>query len=396
MVASKQHKMFTPHLVKKVTFRNRFVLPAMQRGWGNAYAPTDRLCDFYRRAAQGGVSLVITEAIAVNHPSATGHPAFVLMLNKGNAAALGKCIDAVHEEGGRIFLQLWHEGATRKQFEGGLDPSYPTLSPSGLIRAGAPNGDIATIEQLRAIRDAYVENAIMAKELGADGIEIHGAHGYFLDLFLWPETNLRTDAYGGPDIVSRTQYPAEIVRHIRAAVGEDFLICFRFSQWKEVDYHGKNFTSPEELRAMLDVLQEAGTDIFHASARWFDRPEWPDKSSLGIAGWTKTLTGATVIAVGSVGLNVDGMDTLYTDKVIVCEAESAIEKVSTKMDNREFDMIAVGRSLMADPHWVNKVFEDRYSDIIPFRREYHKEAVSTWDDSGIRGSFQAEIPPSFY
>jgi 2,4-dienoyl-CoA reductase-like NADH-dependent reductase (Old Yellow Enzyme family) len=92
-----------------------------------------------------------------------------------------------------------------------------------------PNGRAATADELRSICDAYVKAALLAKALGADGVEIHAAHGYFLDQFLWHETNRRTDEYGGEGLQERVCYPAAIVRAIREAAGEEFLIGLRFS-----------------------------------------------------------------------------------------------------------------------------------------------------------------------
>lgn len=376
---------FCPFTIKNLHLPNRFVLPAMQRGWGQNYAPSDKLCEYYKRCVEGGVGLIISESTVVDHPSGTGQDGFVLILDEERAPAWKRCIDAVHDAGGRMFVQLWHEGATRKQHASGPEPSYPTLSPSGLLREGNPNGRAATIEELRSIRDGYVKTAVLAKRLGADGVEIHAAHGYFLDQFLWHETNRRTDVYGGTSIETRARYPAEIVQAIREKVGEDFPISFRFSQWKEVDYTAKLMSSPGELESMLRLLRQSGVDIFHVSTRRFYQPEWPG-SQLGLAGWTKSLTDAAVIAVGSVGLNLDVMDTVYTDEAISSDIERTLGLLNDRFNNGEFDLIAVGRSIMGDQQWVKKVFDGRHSDIVPFSRDLLKEALGDWDDATIRGA----------
>lgn len=376
-------KLFTPFQIKNVTLPNRFVLPPMQRGWAQDGAPSPRLNDYYRRCARGGIGLVIAESAAINHPSAMGHSEGVLLIRREQLAEWRDCIAGVKEEGGRMLVQLWHEGAIRKQGKGGLDPNYPTVSPSGLIRAGHPNGREATATELDTLRDMYVEAALTAQDAGADGIELHSAHGYFLDQFLWPETNRRADQYGGASAAERIAYHVSIIRAIRAAVGEDFLIGFRFSQWKEVDFNARVIDSPKELADMVARLRDAGTDILHVSTRRFDVPEWPG-SDLGLAGWTKQLSGMPVIAVGSVGLNVDAMQTMYSDLPLVSDPETSVREVEARLENGEFDLIAVGRSLMADQEWVNKVREGRYADIVPFDRDVMKRALEGWDDQNIR------------
>jgi 2,4-dienoyl-CoA reductase-like NADH-dependent reductase (Old Yellow Enzyme family) len=211
-----------------------------------------------------------------------------------------------------------------------------------------------------------VRGALAAREIGAAGVEVHACHGYLLDQFLWAETNRRTDGYGGDDIRARVRFPAEIVAAIREALGEEFPISFRFSQWKEVNYNARIAPTPEELRTMLTILRAAGVDVFHASARYFCVPEWPD-SDLGIAGWTKSMTDAPVIAVGSVGLDTDVMDNFF-GKEAKSTGETGLLELLRRFNNREFDLISVGRSLIGDWEWANKVREGRLSQIRMFTK----------------------------
>lgn len=136
-----------------------------------------------------------------------------------------------------------------------------------------------------------------------DGVELHGAHGYLLDQFLWAGTNRRTDAYGG-DPVARTKFAAEIVAAVRETVSPDFPVIFRYSQWKQEAYDARLAQTPEELDAILTPLAAAGVDAFHASTRRYWLPEF-EGSDLNLAGWTKKLTGRPTITVGSVGLDGD-------------------------------------------------------------------------------------------
>ena len=263
--------LLAPFTIKGLTLPNRFVMPGMQRQWCDNGIPQPRLAQYYRRRVEGGVGLIITESCAVDHPSSTQVPLFT-RITDATLDAWAECFAAVKGAGGRMFMQLWHEGAIRKEGGDGPYAQYPTLSPSGLVRPGKSNGHAATAEDLESIQDAFVRGALAARQIGADGIEVHACHGYLLDQFLWAGTNRRTDGYGGDDIRARVRFPAEIVRAIRAAVGPEFIISFRFSQWKEVDYEARIAPTWQDLQVMLSELRAAGVDIFHASARRFGSP----------------------------------------------------------------------------------------------------------------------------
>jgi 2,4-dienoyl-CoA reductase-like NADH-dependent reductase (Old Yellow Enzyme family) len=104
---------------------------------------------------------------------------------------------------------------------------------------------------------------------------LHACHGYFLDQFLWAETNRRTDRFGGPTAIERAAYVISVIEAVRCALG-DLPISLRLSQWKEVDYGARIVTGPDELAGLLAAFRAAGVDMFHASTRRFWTPEWPD------------------------------------------------------------------------------------------------------------------------
>jgi 2,4-dienoyl-CoA reductase-like NADH-dependent reductase (Old Yellow Enzyme family) len=353
-----------PLEIGRLRLRNRFVLPGMQRAWTVDGAPTERMREYYRQRALGGTALVITEACAVDHPSATSNSLFG-WLTAGTAGAWASCVDAVHSAGGAMFLQLWHQGAVDT---GGADEGsgFVALSPSGLAHPDKPFGRAASAADLAAIRQAFVRSAVYARETGADGVEIHACHGYLLDQFLWPAINRRTDRYGGAAMSGRAAFPAEVIAAVREATGPDFTISVRISQWKELDYEAKIAPSPGELGQLVSILRSAGADLFHVSTRRFWTPEW-DGSDLGLAGWVKSFTDAPVIAVGSVGLDVDVMATLEGEEARPT-GNSRIEDLIRRFRRGDFDLVSVGRSQIGDPDWVAKVRDDRIGDIRPFRR----------------------------
>jgi 2,4-dienoyl-CoA reductase-like NADH-dependent reductase (Old Yellow Enzyme family) len=359
--------MFEPLTVRGLTLRNRFIMPAMQRRWCEGGRPLPHLVEYYcRRVEENGTALVITESCAVDHPTST-QVAHYGWISESTKDAWRDCVSAVRAAGGEMFIQLWHEGAIRSEGGDGPYSAYPTLSPSGLARAGRPSGRAATSQELAEIKDAFVRGAVIAQEIGAAGVEVHACHGYFLDQFLWAETNRRTDGYGGDDIGDRVRYPAEIVAEIRDAVGRDFVISFRFSQWKEVDYEAQIVESPAEMETMLGVLRRAGVDIFHVSARRFWEPAWPG-SDLGLAGWAASLTDAHVAAVGSVGFDLDVMESLLGGTEALFTGEAGFQQLLQRFNAGEFHLISIGRGQIGDAALVRKLREGRLAEIRPFTR----------------------------
>jgi 2,4-dienoyl-CoA reductase-like NADH-dependent reductase (Old Yellow Enzyme family) len=206
-----------------------------------------------------------------------------------------KVTSGVHAVGGFIFSQLWHIGAQRDPGAGPY-PDSPMISPSGINCDGQVVGEPATIAQLEEAVADFARAAVFAKAAGFDGVDLHGAHGYLLDQFHWPVTNRRTDAYGG-DMAGRVRLSAEIAAAVRAAVGPEFPVDFRFSQWKGNDFDARIAESPKELEAFLTPLVEL-------------------------------------------------------------------------VNRGEFDLVALGRASLADPHWAAKVSSGRLSEI----RLYNKSA----------------------
>jgi 2,4-dienoyl-CoA reductase-like NADH-dependent reductase (Old Yellow Enzyme family) len=351
--------LFTPFRLKGLDLANRFVMPAMQRGMCEGGVPSAALAQYYARRAAGGVPLIIGESAAVDHPTATKQPA-AAWINAASRDGWARCVDEVGKAGGHMLIQLWHEGAVRK--DDGL-----SIGPSGLVQPGRPNGRAATLDEIGELVEAYARSALVAQDAGAAGVEVHCAHGYFLDQFLWGAINHRDDGYGGPDIAHRARFPAEIVAAIRAACGADFVIALRFSQWKEVDYAARVAETPEELEIFTGMMKAAGVDVLHASTRRFWEGEW-DGDGRNLAGWTKAGGGLPVITVGSVGLDTDVMTTFIEGKDAKPRVAEAIDDLEARIEAGEFDLVAVGRALIGDPDFVKKVAARDYGAIRLFQR----------------------------
>lgn len=341
--------LFRPTKVGRLLLANRIMMSPMTRSFSPGGVPGKDVAAYYARRAVGGVGLIVTEGIGIDHPTAIDDPSVPHLY--GQSALDGwKCVvDAVHDAGGLILAQLWHQGPLRNHAIS-LQPHLKGSRPSGLW--GTPgvvsysrdyiDSVIAETRpmdtgEIDAVIAAYASAARAALDVGFDGVEVHGAHGYLVDAFLWRDTNRRTDHYGG-SIGGRTAFAVEVVRAIRKAVGEGGTIMFRYSQHKQQDYKARLADTSSELAELLEPLVLAGVDAFDVSCRRFWERAFGE-SDLTLAGWTKKLTGLPTVAVGSAGL----------------EAGGSPQAAARLIAGGQFDMIGVGRSILHDPEWAAKV-----------------------------------------
>lgn len=353
-----------PFECKSLKAPNRFCMAPMSRYFAPGGILTQEGSDYYRRRAEAGVGTIITEGTGVAVDHCVAADTIPLFYGDEALAAWKTAVDAVHGAGGTFVPQLWHVGGC-SDFNFPDAPHAPLVSPSGFAGPDVPGGREMTEQDIADTIAAFAKSAKAAKEIGCDAIELHGAHGYIFDQFFWDKTNLRSDRYGGPDIADRTAFAAEVVAACRDAVGEDFAIILRVSQWKTYDYEVKLASDPDALFRWLDPLASAGVDIFHASQRRFWEPEFEgDRKNLG--GWIKEVTGKPVITVGSIGMNRDLM-------------EDFVEGISSPMIDRladlvemfergEFDLVALGRVLLADPQWLEKIKRGQLEELRAYDR----------------------------
>lgn len=358
-------KLFESFSVKSLHLKNKVVMAPMTRTFSPDGVPTADVAAYYRRRAEGNVGLIITEGTSISHKAANGYDRVPAIHGEAALAGWKNVVDEVHAAGGKIVPQLWHVGSIRKEGVG-PDKSVPGHSPSGLYKPGAENGIAMTQADIDDVVASFAQAALDAKSVGFDGIEVHGAHGYLVDQFFWQGTNERTDKYGG-SLENRTRFAVEIVQAIRAAVGEDFVIIFRFSQWKQQDYNAKLCQTPAQLETFLTLLSDASVDVFHASTRRFWLSEF-EGSDLNLAGWTKKLTNKPVITVGSIGLDGDFIGEGNSD-LSGSSNPTGIEALLARLNKDEFDLVAVGRALLVDSEWVNKIRNEQLADIKPFNKK---------------------------
>ena len=345
--------------------RNRLVMAPMTRACSPDGVPGADVAAYYRRRAEGGVGLIVTEGTWVGHSSASNDPNVPMFYGDRALAGWGEVCRQVHAAGAKVVPQLWHVGAAGKSDVAEIYDSVADeaegLSPSGLVKAGVPAGRAMTTGEIETVIEAYAVAARHAFDLGFDGVEIHGAHGYLVDQFFWHETNARRDEFGG-DSAARAHFAAAIVRRIRARTNPAFPIILRFSQWKMQDYGARAWPSPADLAAFLQPLVEAGVDIFHCSQRRYWEPEFAG-SDLNLAGWTRRLSGKPTITVGSVTLSAEMIATLMEGATA---ATRATDDLVERLTREEFDLVAIGRALITNPDWPKIVAAGRTMQLQPF------------------------------
>jgi 2,4-dienoyl-CoA reductase-like NADH-dependent reductase (Old Yellow Enzyme family) len=323
-----------PTTLAGLSLNSRFVMAPMTRKRSPRGVPTAEVAAYYRRRAEGGVGLIITEGALVGHPSAS-HETDVPRMTPGAAeAGWRRVTEQVHLSGGKIAAQLWHLGSERL--------------PIDHIEAWTPT--TMRGPDFQTLLLAYAESARTAVRAGFDAVEIHGAHGYLLDEFLWPVTN----PLGG-DAKSRARFPSEVIRAVKAELPPGMPLIVRFSQFKERDYDARIAETPAELATILESFAEAGADILHASQRRFWEPTFAGHHE-NLAGWAKRLTGLPSITVGSAGLT----------RAFLTSPE--LTDLLKRRANDEFDLVALGRILLGNPAWVRLATEGKLDEIRDYRK----------------------------
>lgn len=341
-----------PFALRGLTLPGRVVMSPMGRAHAPDGVPDARYADYFLRRAQGGVGMMVTGASAIGHPLADYDGTGPLLHGKEPLAAWTEINRRLRPSGVPLVAQLWHTGMARKAE---MLPGVP-IGPSGLAYFPrlAQSGKAMDQADFDAVLSAYGEAARAAIDAGFAAIEIHAGHGFLLDQFFWSQTNQRTDRYGGSP-ANRARFVAEVVTVCRAVVGEEVPILLRCSQFKIDAYDAVIAETPDELAALVTPLAEAGVDLFDCSQRDVLDPVFAG-SPLNLAAWVKKLTGKPTIGVGSVGIGG-----LFTEDEAAGDAMSLprasldrLDAVCERMVAGEFDLLAVGRALLADADFVRK------------------------------------------
>ena len=355
--------LFSPYRLNSLALPNRVVMAPMSRYVCRDGVPTAEVAAYYRRRAENGVGLIITEGTGIDRPAALNEPGMPRFHGAAALAGWKKVVDEVHAAGGRIAPQLAHVGQKRSNTHPDWTPSAPYESPSGLSMTGEQVGRPMSEADIADTIDAFARAAAGAERLGFDGVELLGNHNYLINQFFWDQQNLRDDRYGGPTLLERSRFAVEILKAVRSAVSSGFPVILRLSQWKPKDVTARIAETPRALEQWLGLLAEAGADAFHFSQMKFWDPAFPEvDEELNLAGWAKKLTGRTAITVGAVGLSGD-----VNESFAGRSARSVpLDGLLARLERGEFDLVAVGRALLQDPAWLEKVRQGRVDDITDF------------------------------
>ncbi|HNM84914.1 MAG: NADPH-dependent 2,4-dienoyl-CoA reductase [Mycobacterium sp.] len=308
------------------TLRNRVVMGSMHTGLEDRARDTDRLAEYFAERARGGVGLIITGGYA---PNRAGWllPFAAQLLSSAEARRHRRITSAVHDEGGKILLQILHAGryayhplsVSASSIKAPINPFRPRkLSARGVER---------TI-------DDFVHCAVLAREAGYDGVEIMGSEGYLLNQFLAPRTNKRSDAWGGT-AEKRRRMPVEIVRRTRAAVGPDFIIDYRMSMADYVE-DGQSW---DEIVALAVEVEAAGATIINSGIGWHEARVPTIVTSVPRAAFVDiTNAVAETVRIPVVASNRINMP--QTAEQILAETR--------------VQLVSMARPLLADPDWVAK------------------------------------------
>ena len=352
--------LFEPYKLKNLNLRNRVVMAPMTRNQSPGGIPTNEVVAYYSRRAKAEVGLIITEGIEVSHEASSAYPDVPRLDTKEAREGWKRVVNGIKENGGSVIAQLWHCGGFRKL---GMQPNpeVPGHTASGLVKPGKKVAHEMTLEDIKQTINAYASDAKYCEEIGFDGVEIHGAHGYLIDNFFWEGTNIRDDSYGG-SIEKRSQFVSEIIQAVRSNISQEFIVGLRFSQWKQHDFEAKLAHTTDDLKKVLLSPVESGLDYLHSSMRRFWESEF-EGSEENLAYWTKKISNIPTIGVGSVGLDSDFIDMTAPSK------PANIDKAIDDISKEKYDLLAVGRALLSDHEWVLKMKDGRLKDVIPYSKE---------------------------
>ena len=339
--------LFKPTKIKDLELKNRLVMPAMATNFADeGGSVTSRMIDYYEARARGGVGLIIVEAAMVE-PRGRVFSNNLCLYNEEHIVGLKELTKTIHAYGTKALIQLGHGGRECSPKVIGMKPIGPSAVSPSMTRLGDKSLEgrpkELTLGEIEALIEKFVGAAAMAREAGFDGIELICGHRALVEQFLLSHANQRQDKYGGP-IENRARFACDIVSGIKHRVGDNFFISCRvpateYSLW----VYGK-----DEIVKFLNMLKEAGTDIFNVSVVVSTEMvnlipmSFPRGYFVPLAEWVKGFIDAPTIVFGRIN------DPLLAERIL--------------QENRA-DLIAMGRPLIADPELPIKAQTGRLDDI---------------------------------
>lgn len=378
--------LFSPMKIGKAEIKNRVVMAPMCMGFGQFDGKvTDIMADHYVERAKGGVGLIITEITRINDVTGASSFGQMALTHDSQIAPLKNMVDRIHSYGAKIFVELHHPGrqnlglmmgtvplsvacdkimgkAYAKLLTGAIIPPGKKLQDKDIVpRTVAPskcekskmadsvNRGLTKTGIKKLIRQ-FVQGAVRAQKAGSDGVELHAAHGYLIQQFLSPNTNHRNDEYGG-SLENRMRFLNEIIDGIRLACGNDFPLVVRLSvdeMYAKIGQPGKGYDLQEGLK-IAKALNDKGIDAIDVSSAAYDTFNyWLEPTTFPL-GWRKYLA--------------EEVKKVVDIPVIAANLIRSPEQAEQQLEDGIQDFISLGRPLLADPHWVNKVKEGKEDTI---------------------------------
>ena len=357
--------LFQPVTIAGLAMRNRIVMaPMTRRKAPDDRVPDDAIARYYARRAKHNVGLILTEGTHIEPEHAPDSENVPGIWNDAQINGWRTVTDKVPDAGGLIGCQLWHTGRIA------MRPIGPSAIPA-LDRNSDPRTTPRAMTEgdILELVEHFAHAATCAQKAGFDTVEIHGAHGYILHSFMDPDANQRTDDFGG-SFDNRMRVPLLVSRAVRNAVGDDYPILYRFSQFRLQDHGELPYPDPDHLGRFCTALRDAGVDVLHASVRDMTEPAFVG-SERTLAGWTKAVSNMPVIAVGGATLGAwTGNDAAQPQDP---------SPMARLVEEGEADLVAVGRALIANPDWCDKVSAGDWRSLRP----YSGDLLDSLEDEGF-------------
>jgi 2,4-dienoyl-CoA reductase-like NADH-dependent reductase (Old Yellow Enzyme family)/thioredoxin reductase len=336
-------KLFSPYSIGSLKLENRIVMPPMATSYATPEGfVSDRLIAYYVERAKGGVGYINVEHTGI-HEQGKASPKMLMINTDDHAEKIVNLVEAVHAAGGKIVIQINHAGRQTFSKVTGAPIVGPSAIPALPVMETPRELSVSEIEDLVV---AYTIAAERVKKAGADGLELHMAHGYLICAFLSPCSNKREDQYGG-DITGRARFALEIVRSIRQVVGADFPIICRLS----ADEYVEGGLNIKDTKQIAKLLEKEGADALHISAcnaasNFLNHPPYYVEEGVFVhlASAVKSEVDIPVITVGRI------RNPVMADQIIRDE---------------KADLVSMGRALIADPNLPKKAMQNQYDEIIP-------------------------------
>ena len=335
MIHSKYPHLLSPLDLGFTTLKNRVLMGSMHTGLEEAPNGFERMAAYFGERARGGVGLIVTGGVAPNEAGCVA-PGAAKLTTDDEAEKHQTLTGAVHQEGGKIAMQILHAG--RYAFHENLVSASAIKAPINFFKPRAL--DPKEIED--HIRD-YADCAVLAHQAGYDGVEIMGSEGYLINQFIVSKTNNRTDDWGG-SFENRIRFPVEIVRRVREKVGSDFIIIYRLSMIDLV----KNGSSWDEVVKLAAKIEQAGVTIINTGIGWHE---------------ARVPTIATVVPRAAFTWVTARLKGRVSVPLVTSNRINTPEVAEDVLARGDADMISMARPFLADADFVKKASEDRADEI---------------------------------